>query len=316
MPLLAAPLRPGQLIAIPTPASPAPRDRLELGRLELVKAGFRVRLGPLALEQARSGTRFAGDDAARAAELNEMFRDPEVRAIICARGGYGTMRLLDRLDYDALVREPKIIVGFSDITALLQAVWCRAGLVTFHGRMAAMDSPWNDYDRRLLFRALTIAEPLGTLPHPPGGPPLVTIVPGTATGRLVGGNLAMLAALSGTPFELDPAGCILLLEDVREPLYRIDRMLTTLRLAGKLERVGGVVFGETSGITDEEGCPRPGFVSLLQELLGPRGIPCYYGLAAGHGDYRATVPLGVVARMDAARCELTLLEPALAGRGG
>ncbi len=313
-PLLARALRRGDLVAVPTPASPAPAERLAEGCHQLEQAGFRVRFGPLA---KAGGGRFAGDDEARADELNQMLSDPEVRAIVAARGGYGVTRILDRVDFQAIVLDPKVLVGFSDITGLLVAAWQMAGLVGFHGRMAGMDAEWTSYDRDCLFQAITATSPLGRIPHPAEGPPLVTVVPGRAEGRLLGGNLSLLAALSGTPYALDPAtvgdsGCILVLEDVREPLYRVDRMLTTLRLAGKFEAVEGVVFGETASLADESGLPTPEFVQLLQEFFAPRSIPCYYGLCCGHGRYHAALPLGVRARMDADRKSLTILEPAMA----
>jgi len=272
--------------------------------------GYRVRLGPLA-QAAASGARFAGTDAERAAELNGMFQDPEVRAIVCARGGYGVMRILDLLDYAAIRRDPKVVVGFSDITALHLALWRQAGLVTLHGRMAGMDTPWNAYDRASLQMALSTPLPLGPVPQPEGGPRMVTVVPGQAEGVLLGGNLSLIAALCGTPYELDTDGAIMLLEDVREPVYRIDRMLATLRLAGKLRGVRAVVFGETTGLSTVGDEPHPGLVELLREVMAPCSIPCFYGLAVGHGTFRATVPLGVRARVDAGAMCLELLEPAL-----
>ena len=303
-------LRPGDLIGVPSPASPAPLDKLAAGQAELEDMGFRVRLGPLAGVMPSAG-RFGADDDARAGELNAMLSDPAVRAIIPARGGYGMTRILDRIDYAALHRDPKPIVGFSDITALLAAVWRRTGVVAWHGRMAGQNSPWSDYDRQSLLRALKDPGPLGLVPTPPDGPPRLTIVPGRATGVLLGGNLSMLAALLGTPYELIPAGGLLLLEDVREPVYRIDRMLTSLRLAGTLAGVRGVVFAETVGVTDDAGRPSPDFVATVAGILAPLAIPCYYGLAAGHGRHHATLPLGVNAQLDADRCELRILDPAL-----
>lgn len=282
-------LRPGDTVAVVAPASPAPAAAVERGIARLEAWGLRVVRGRHLA--ARRGY-LAGSDAERAADLMDALTDPAVRAVLCVRGGYGTPRLLDRLDYAALAPHPKIVVGYSDITALLLALHRRAGWLVFHGPMVAADlgaEAASAYTLEHLWRALFRPAPLGRVAHPPSGSSPVVIRPGLATGRLTGGNLSLVAATLGTPYEIRTRGRILFLEDVGEAPYRVDRLLTHLGNAGRLDGVAGIAYGEA-----EEGV-----LEVLEDRLGGLAVPVVAGLAVGHGPHKATLPLGVRAALDA-----------------
>ena len=248
-----------------------------------------------------------------------MFRDPEVAAVMPIAGGYGTPQLLDRLDYDLIRRNPKIFVGYSDITALHLAIHQKTGLVTFHG--PNVDSRFTDYTIEVYRRALFETAPLGALGNPRESNamrpqhPLRAVRPGRATGRLLGGNLTLISTTMGTPWEIDTRGAILLLEDVGEEPYRIDRMLTQLRLAGKLQQAAGIVFGECVECTPSEYKPfvAAGFSlgEVLDAVLGDLPIPVLFGLTFGHTADQLTLPLGIRATLDADKGTLTVEENAV-----
>ncbi len=291
-------LEQGDKIAVVAPSGPVDEERLVTGTAFLRASGFDVAWGNNVLNRAGY---LAGTDADRAADLDWAFSDPGIDAVICARGGYGASRLLDMLDYGAIARSGRAFVGFSDITGFHLAIGRHAGLVTFHGPGAEMypgDPPpaWNT---DLLLRALAEPAPLGEIRNPPAAPPVRTIVTGTATGRTAGGNLSLITATLGTRYEIDTSGALLLIEDVGEKPYRIDRMLAHMKMAGKLESIVGVVVGECVGC--EPDASRPSFTldEVIEDYFGRAGRPAISGLAFGHGKYRATIPLGVVATLDA-----------------
>lgn len=272
--------------------------------------GFQVKLGESA--HARYGY-LSGTDEVRARDINAMFADPQVDAIVCTRGGYGTMRILDMLDYDVIRANPKIFVGFSDITALHIAFLEKAELATFHGPMA---TSWNDefpdgFTQKAFYDAVMKAEPLGALKNAQGYHERRTVNAGSAEGLLVGGNLSLIAGTIGTPYELDTRGRILFIEEIGERTYCVDRMLTQLRLAGKFRDCAGIVFG------DFNDCPveYPEFGLTLEEVIRDIAAPCakpiFTGLQAGHVSPKLTLPFGVRCRMDADTCTLTMLEAAV-----
>lgn len=271
----------------------------------LTSLGFRVVLGPHVLKRNKY---LAGTDAERLSDLCTMFRDRGIDGVICLRGGYGSMRILSGIDYSLLRRNPKVLMGYSDITALQLAIWKRTGLVTFSGPMLATEFGRRpaEFTLKHFLRAVAGPAPLGHIPAVPGA---VTINPGRAAGRLLGGNLSLVAATLGTPYEIDTRGAILFLEEVGEHPYRVDRLLSQLLLAGKLRAAAGVVFGECVRCEAEEASS----FSLLEVIRGifqDLGMPCYYGLSAGHSPGTATLPLGVRAEMDAGRCLLEVCESA------
>lgn len=277
---------------------------------ETKRMGFKVKLGESA---GKKYGYLSGTDEIRARDVNAMFVDDEVDAIVCLRGGYGAMRILDKIDYEMIKKHPKIFMGFSDITALHIALLEKCGLATFHGPMAAANwagKPLDEFSRDSMYRALMRSEPVGELLNPPEYP-RQTVNPGQCEGRLVGGNLMLITSSLGTPWELDTKGRILFIEEIGERTYCVDRMLTQLRLAGKFQDCAGVVFGDFAD------CPieYPEFGLSLDEIIGdvvaPCGKPVFAGLRCGHCSPKLTLPFGVKCRMDADACTLTVLESAV-----
>jgi muramoyltetrapeptide carboxypeptidase len=260
----------------------------------------------------------AGNDQERLRDLNAALADPTIDAVWCIRGGYGTTRIVDQLDFDALTRRPKALIGFSDITAILNAVTRRSGVVTFHGPVARAGMP--AFSRWHFERVLACAEPAGRLGRLPAPPDvlvpkenrIVTLQGGTAEGPLAGGNLTLLQCLIGTPHFPDLNGAILFLEDEGEDLYRVDRMLAHLRAAGALNRLAGVLVGRFTDLDRHMKDGALGFDEVLATYLLPLGIPAAYGFPVGHIETQWTLPLGVRARLDADAGEVELLEAAVA----
>ena len=297
LPLIKPPrLRPGDLIGIISPAGPVDESELQPDLELLESSGFRIHIAPHVYD--RQGY-LAGDDEARLSDLHALFQDRKIKAIICARGGYGTLRLLDRIDYDLIRENPKIIVGYSDITALLMAINKETGLITFHGPMVRGLSALHDNSRESLFRLISSNQPVSFSPM--AGNPLIV---GRATGPLIGGNLSLICHLIGTPFLPSLEGSLLFIEDKGEPLYRIDRMLTHLALAGQLKGIAGLIGGEFIK------CGDPSAVDdLLNTAASELEIPLITGFPIGHGLKNTALPLGIPARLDADSMTLSTLEP-------
>ena len=253
----------------------------------------------------------SGTDESRAKGLNQMFRDDRVDAVVCMRGGYGVARMLDLVDFDVMRANPKLVLGYSDITALHTAIHQKVGMVTIHGPMPC--SAWmefNDFTRESMLRALTSTEPLGRVVNPEGMEPQC-IVPGKCTGQLVGGNLTLIASACGTPFALDATDKVLLLEDVGEYIYRLDSMLTQLRQAGMFEQCAGVVLGGFTNCTEEYERYALHLDDIIRDIIVPAGKPVLANLSIGHTDTKITVPLGVQVAVDAEAGTLEFLESAL-----
>lgn len=259
---------------------------------------------------------FAGRDADRAADINAMFADPAVHAIHCIQGGWGAARLLPLLDWDLIARHPKILQGFSDITALLLSLYHKTGLVTFHGPNGA--STWSEFNvgwmkqvtwngEAATFRNL--AEPTTAIVQTEHRTRVIT--KGTARGRLLGGNLTVLTAILGSPYVPDFTGSILFIEDVQEAPYRIDRMLTQLSLAGILKQVRGVVWGTCSRCDPGEGFGSLTVPDVLMDHIGPLGVPAFHGAMIGHVSRQFTLPLGIEVELDASAGTLRMLESAV-----
>ncbi len=291
-------LRPEGTIALIAPAGPAELDA-EQAEQWVRNRGYNLRIFPGVLE--RDGY-LAGSDDTRLNDLHAAFADPQIDAIFCLRGGYGTPRLLDRLDFDLLRANPKPFVGYSDLTAVHLAISRYAGFVTFHGPMFKVDLLGDKQQptESSLFSLLRGQLGAGSVLAHPVAYPLTTIAPGIACGRLLGGNLSMIAAVMGTPFEIDADGIILLIEDVNEPIYRIDRLLTHLRLAGKLAQVAGVLVGDVAGV-DKAALER-----LLKQTFEPLCIPVLAGWRSGHCDPNLTLPMGALVRLDAGEQQVVL----------
>ena len=276
---------------------------------ETERMGFKVKLGESA---GKKYGYLSGTDEIRAHDINAMFADDEVDAIFCIRGGYGAMRILDRLDYDLIAKHPKIFVGFSDITALHIALLNRCGLATFHAPMAVgwSNGPLDEFSRECMYKALMHAEPMGELLNPPEYPKK-TVNHGMAEGLLVGGNLMLMASSLGTPWEIDTKGRIVFIEEVSERTYCVDRMLTQLRLAGKFDDCAGIVFGDFADCPIEYPEYGLSLEEIIRDVASPCGKPIFTGLRCGHCTPKLTLPFGVKCRMDADKCTLTVLESAV-----
>jgi muramoyltetrapeptide carboxypeptidase len=283
-------LQPGSRVALIAPAGPL-RDETDLER---AKASVRACewepiVGAHVLEHDGY---LAGTDANRIADLNNFAADPTIDGIWCIRGGYGTMRLLDSLQYESWQRHPKALIGYSDITALHAAIGQRAALITFHGPTARAEL--TSFSRASLRSAVIDGrDSAGTAPD------ALTLQPGRAEGRLVGGNLALVASLIGTRYEPSFDGAILVLEDVNESVYRLDRMFTQLRLSGSLDQLAGIALGQFSEIPDEPAGETRPLLDLLYEVADQCAVPCLADLPIGHTADQWTIPLGATAELDA-----------------
>jgi muramoyltetrapeptide carboxypeptidase len=295
-------VRPGDTVGICAPGSPVPADRLRAG---LDRLGGRYRLR-VAEDITRATGYLAGSDERRAGELNQLLSDPDVRAVLLARGGYGIMRILDELDGDALRRDPKPIVGFSDATALLFWALC-AGVRSIHGPVVAQlgDLPASDTEwlvdllegRRPAGLASAL-RPCGAAGH------------GRVEGPLLGGNLTLLARLMGTPFTPQLAGAVLFVEDVGERPYAIDRYFTHLGLAGALGGVAAALVGSFTRCEEKVNTPQPDAAAVVDERLRAYAIPGLAGAPFGHGDRNLALPFGGRCVVDFDACSAELVDAA------
>jgi len=310
-------LQPGDTVGLIAPASAAFEPAtIREGVETLASLGFNVKTGKFIKEKYGY---LAGSDEQRAADLHQMFEDDEVKAIIALRGGYGSMRLLNLIDYNLVKNNPKIFIGYSDITSLNLAIHHRTGLVTFHGPVAI--SSFSKYTLEYFWKMVSSTEPAGEIIHPEPDNSLRptahlnTIQPGKATGRLIGGNLTLFTALLGTPYEVDTRDAILFLEETGEEPYDVDRMLTQLLLAGKLDHVAGLVFDRCPNCKPAD--YKPAFYNtfsleeVLEDRLGQLNCPVVYGLNVGHEADKPTLPMGIRVTLDADRKALIFEEAAV-----
>ncbi|MCB1045174.1 MAG: LD-carboxypeptidase [Acidobacteria bacterium] len=307
-------LLPGQTVGVIAPASNAWEDEDIRWALDVVASmGFKTKEGKYLFQ--RDGY-LAGRDEDRAEDVQAMFDDDSVDAIMCLRGGFGTLRMLHLLDYERIAKNAKLIIGFSDITALLNAISAKSRMITFHGPVARQE--YSEYTLNEFKRVTMSGEAKG---HVLGAPPpfeagegkaerenrLIRISPGTAEGQLIGGNLSLMTKLVGTPYEPDYRGKILFLEDVDERPYRIDGMLTHLIVAGRLHQLAGIAFGKCTDC-NKDTPPTWSLERVLNDRLGNLGIPVLRGLMIGHIREQTTVPIGAMARLDVDAGQLILLE--------
>ena len=308
------PLSPGGTIGVAAPASPYDSRSEVLRGVEWWEAkGYRVKLADHVY--ARDDY-VAGDARDRAADLNALFADPEVDVVQALQGGYGSAQTIPYLDFDTIAANPKPLVGFSDITALHVAIRQRTGMPTFYGNglVGVGSAEATEFTRKRLLEVLT-GDAAGPVPPNPDDPYVRAIRGGTASAPLVGGCLWLLLQTMGTPWELELDGAIFFFEDYKAPPYYVDGMLTQLKHAGKLDGVAGVVVGEMVGC--DWGDLRPAsdwarsrsLEDVLEEHLGPLGVPVLYRLPLGHGKHLASIPLGVRYTLDADRRTLTLDDP-------
>lgn len=307
-------LRPGDTIGLITPSTyVSDPDRLALVDRTIRYFGLTPKWGKSA------GKRFASLRSSvkdRLDDLHAMFADREVNGIFAVRGGYGSEHLLDRIDYNLIRSNPKVFLGYSDITALHLAINRHAGLVTFHGPVAV--SKFTDFTQKYFRKALFDPAPIGLVTNPPEANmlrpahTLRTVRPGRARGTLIGGNLTLVSTTMGTPYEIETKGRILFIEDVGEETYRLDRMLTQLRLAGKLQSAAGIIWGECSDCGPSEFKPSMEWNfsvgETIDSILGDLQIPVLSGLVFGHTDDQVTLPEGVEATLDAGKQQLIIEE--------
>ncbi len=278
-------LNPGDTIGVAAPSSRFNKDEFQRGVHCLEDLGFDVRVPDLIFEKRRY---LSGDDDLRADVINELFADPDVKGIIAARGGYGAMRILDRIDWDAVMEQPKPFIGYSDVTALLISMVQRAGIESIHGPNLvslphAPESTLSGFVRALSGAPLDITAEQGEC-----------LIPGKAIGMLTGGNLATLSHMIGTPFQPDFSESILFIEDVGEPAYKIDRFLVQMKMAGMFDAVCGVVTGVFEKCENDDYIPE-----ILMEIFEPFDIPVLMGIESGHGETNLSLILGRAVELNA-----------------
>lgn len=316
MPVIPTRLNFGDVVGIVAPASaPAKPGNIDLALDALTKLGFQAK--PAAHLRQRLGF-LAGSDRQRADDLMEMFQDQAVKAILCFRGGYGAARLLPLLDYRIIQQNPKILIGYSDITSLHCALLAKANLVSFHGPMLNSEflkENLPDFTLQSFLRTLMQPVAPGSLSLAYRKKTIRVLSPGTASGPLVGGNISILCASLATPYQPPLKGAILFFEDLNEEPYRFDRMLTQLLNAGLLQQVTGIAVGINKNCRDPKArkCKeyRQTLDDVLTERLSPLNIPIVTGLPFGHVRYNATLPVGARAVLDGDKGDLSIIEPAV-----
>lgn len=304
------PLRPGDTVGFITPGSYISDESLEKAVSNMLQLGLKVKMG----RNIRAKHGFvAGTDQQRLDDLHMMFSDRSVDAVWCARGGYGCTRLLPKIDYGLIRKNPKILIGYSDITALLNAIYHKTGLVTFHGPVGASEfSAYTEAQVRAVLMdgtapyAIPLSEGNEMYEDPLFQPEVIR--EGQAEGILMGGNLSLLASMAGTEYLPDPEGAIVFIEDVGEAPYRVDRMLTQLRQAWPLKAANGIALGVFADCAKKEDSDSLTLSETLNEQLNPTKTPAAYGFPFGHIDHQCTFPVGVRARMEASGRSITLLE--------
>ncbi len=307
-------LQPGDTVALVNPSSARHEREPYAIAIETLQAlGFKVREAPNL--RARYG-HLAGTDAQRASDLNTLFADPGVHGLLAFKGGSGCNRILPLIDYGLVRRNPKFVGGYSDTTALLSALNAQTGLVTFHCPMGT--SEWNDFSVQSFRGAVMQAQALTLANVPeredalvPSGGRITTLHGGRAQGRLLGGNLSVLASLAGSPYWPAWDGAILFLEEVNEAIYRVDRMLSTLKLAGVLDRLAGVVLGAFTNCEPGEGYGSLTLDEVFDDHFQPLNVPVYAGAQFGHIKRKFTLPVGLEVEMDADKGTLRFLQPAV-----
>jgi len=291
----------GDTVGVITPSSPLVDDKgYAIASANFDALGLRIKWG------AHVGKKYgylAGTDEERIADLEGMFSDSEVKAIVCLRGGSGAARLLDKLDYQLIARNPKIFLGYSDITAFHQAIHTQTGLITFHGAVA--NSPWTPMVLHQ-FEQLFMEGKLPT--YAAGEEPIRTLTSGVASGKLFGGNLTVLTGIVGSKYFPDFKDSILFVEDIGEEPYRIDRMFSQLALSGALQSISGFIFGRCSDCEAKNPANSLTLEQILDDYIKPLGIPAYQGALIGHMDEQFILPIGATVRMDADAGSITVVE--------
>lgn len=307
-------LSPGDTVAVIAPSSGVSAEAFEKALANIASLGFKTKVGKF----ARGAVGFlSAIDKERLQDLHWAFSDPEVAGVWCVRGGSGAPRLLPDIDYDLIKRNPKVFIGYSDITALHVAIHQATGLVTFHGPVGTSEQ--SDYTKEQVLKVLTSGATNHSIKTSDYNRSQTSelfktqvIVPGKCKGQLIGGNLSLLAAIAGTPYALkDLKGKILFLEDINEPPYKVDRLLTQLRQSTDIKQVAGVALGIFSNGDPTAEAPSSSIISVFKDRLGELGVPVIYGLSFGHIRDNCTLPYGVEAELDTAAATITLTESAV-----
>jgi len=307
-PILPKSLRSGSKIAIIAPASPTSVGEITNCVKVFKKLGCTVEIGKTITKRDSNYKYLSASDEERAKEFMEYITRQDIDCIISGRGGYGVMRILPLLDFTAIKENPKIIMGFSDITALINTIYQKSNIVTFHGPVAS--SGWGQNSVESMKSILFAKEKF--VPIKNKFPKIDIITEGLATGKLVGGNLSMVAGTLGTPYEIDTKNSILILEEVSEEPYRIDRLLTQLWLAGKLQQCNAIIFGYFKNLTARRNFwPVISYTvkAIIESRIKSLGIPSVLGLPIGHQENNITLPIGINAELDTKQKSLTILEP-------
>lgn len=302
-------LKKGDQVAIIAPSSSAPLDFVENAERAVQKMGLVPVMFPSCF--AEHG-HLSGTDKLRANDIQTAFSNPTIKGIVCLKGGYGTPRLLDLLDYDAIKSTPKVFIGYSDITALHIALNQNSNMITYHGPMASAGwvSNLDHYTKMYLEKALFSNEPLGSIDNPEGSE-LELLVHGQASGQLIGGNLSLLVSTLGSPYEIDTRGKILFIEDTHEQVYKIDRMLTSLKLAGKFTDCAGIILGTWSDCNPEFKYNKQKDLDLdlvFDEIIVPMDKPTLKNFRMGHNYPQPTLPLGAIIHIDTSNKTIIIKE--------
>lgn len=299
-------IKKGDTIGFVAPAFPIKEEERDRGVRFLEQMGYRVKLGEGLKHLYNFHNYLAGDARQRAEDLNRMFADPEVKAIVCARGGYGSAHIMRYLDYDMIKRNPKIFVGYSDLTNLHSALQMFCNLVTFHGPMVCsnMLNDFDDYTQKSFWDTLNMGSSL-EFHNPPEDGPFHVIRPGRAEGILAGGNLSLITRAVGTFFQLDTKGKILFLEDIEESIPVLDMYITQLEYAGIFDKVSGILLGDFTGCTNERYDASYEIDDFLKDRFAEYSVPVMSHVRSGHDKPMGTIPMGTACRMDTEQNSIT-----------
>ncbi len=299
----------GSTIGVVAPSSPVSKKIADESKKALEELKFKVKMGSSCYE--RYGY-LAGNDNIRAGDINNMFSDEEVDGIICLRGGYGSIKILNLIDYEMIKSNPKVFIGYSDITALHLAIHKKCNMVTIHGPMVSSDmlNGFDNFSKESLFNTIMKNEPVGSIKNP-DGEKIRCLVPGKARGKLIGGNLSLIAAVMGTPYALNMKNKIVFIEETEEEPYRIDRMLAQLVLSGALSGAAGIVLGDFRNCEAKDVSESLSLMEVFNDILKPLHIPVIYNVKAGHCTSKISLPFGTTAYIDADNCKLIIEESAV-----
>ena len=293
--IIPPPVPPGGTVALVAPSGPVALERIPGAFASIEALGLKIVPGKSCF--AKHG-HFAGDDALRAADINEAFANKDIHGIICMRGGYGATRLLPLLNFTTIKANPKPLLGYSDVTALLNALNQFANMIAYHTPMPATEIHTGlDHYSMNHFKAALFGKSI--LFNNPTDKPIKTLVPGISCGRLAGGNLSVVVASLGTPYEISTHGKIIFLEDIDEPPYKIDRMLWQLKSAGKFDNACGIILGSFKGCEPKDLSTNIALHNVFEDILAPLGLPTIYNVACGHEMPSMSLPIGMNIKLNA-----------------